>query len=347
MGEGAQYASAPLALTMGDPAGIGLEIALKAWLQRASAPLAPFCVYGNAAALVERGRDFALGVPIVAISEPRDAAMHFDKALPVMDIALAAPAIAGTPDVKNAPAVIAAITNAVADTAAGRVRGVVTNPIAKSVLYGGGFEHPGHTEFLAALAGKHWSGRHHHPVMMLACDALKVVPLTIHVPLSAVPGLVTRDLIVATARITAEALRSDFGIAGPRIAVTGLNPHAGEDGAMGTEEHDTIIPALRILTADGIRVSGPHPADTLFHAAARSTYDAVVAMYHDQALIPIKTLAFDEGVNVTLGLPFVRTSPDHGTAFDIAAKGIASPSSLIEALKLADAMSHRRALART
>jgi 4-hydroxythreonine-4-phosphate dehydrogenase len=346
MGEAAPSGTAPLALTMGDPAGIGLEITLKAWLQRTAEPLAPFCLYGNAAALKDRCRDLSLVVPIVTIEHPHEAPRHFANALPVMDYALAAPAVAGSPDVKNADAVIAAISSAVADAAAGRVRGVVTNPIAKSVLYGAGFEHPGHTEFLAALAQKHWPGRRYHPVMMLACEALKVVPLTIHVPLSAAPGLVTRDLIVTTARITAEALRRDFGIAAPRIAVTGLNPHAGEGGAMGTEDRDIITPALHVLTAEGIRVSGPHPADTLFHAAARKTYDAVIAMYHDQALIPIKTLAFDEGVNVTLGLPFVRTSPDHGTAFDIAAKGIASPLSLIEALKLADAMSRRRATAR-
>jgi 4-hydroxythreonine-4-phosphate dehydrogenase len=347
MGEAAASGVMPLALTMGDPAGIGLEIALKAWQARTAENLAPFCLYGNAAALTARAREHSLDVPVAVISNPSEAAHHFARALPVVDVPLAVPAIAGQPSSRNAAAVISAISRAVADAAAGRVRAVVTNPVSKAVLYDAGFMHPGHTEYLAALADEHWPGQQHQPVMMLACGALKVVPLTIHVALSKVPALVTADLIVSTARIVAAALKRDFAIPSPRIAVAGLNPHAGEDGSIGTEDRDVIAPALRALIADGISVTGPHPADTLFHAAARATYDAVIAMYHDQALIPIKTLAFDEGVNVTLGLPFVRTSPDHGTAFDIAAKGIASPLSLIEALKLADQMSRRRALAST
>ena len=211
------------------------------------------------------------------------------------------------------------------------------------MLYDAGFEHPGHTEFLAALADTHWPGQSFHPVMMLACSELKVVPLTIHVALQRVPELITRELIEKTVRITAHSLQRDFGIAKPRIAVSGLNPHAGEGGAIGSEDRDIIAPALRDLASQGFDVKGPLPADTMFHAAARATYDAAIAMYHDQALIPIKTLAFDEGVNVTLGLPFIRTSPDHGTAFDIASQGIASARSLIEAIKLAERMAVARA----
>ena len=335
----------PLALTMGDPAGIGLEIALKAWLQRDAHQLAPFCLYGDHNALQARAHAFGLDVPLVSVKpDLSDVIGVFPRALPVLDIATIAPVIIGKPDARNAAATIAAITHAVDDVHRGVARAVVTNPIAKSVLYDAGFAHPGHTEFLAELASQHWPrATAYHPVMMLACDALKVVPLTIHVPIAKVPGLITRDLITTTVRITADALTRDFGIAKPRIAVAGLNPHAGEGGAIGIEDRDTIFPTLAALSAAGIQVAGPLPADTMFHASARATYDAAICMYHDQALIPIKTLAFDEGVNVTLGLPFIRTSPDHGTAFDIAPKGIASALSLIEALKLADQMARRRA----
>jgi 4-hydroxythreonine-4-phosphate dehydrogenase len=335
----------PLALTMGDPAGIGLEITLKAWLQRHDAPLTPFCLYGSASALQARAAALGLNAPIASIEDPSLAAAEFGRALPVIDIRLPKSANAGQPSELNAAAVITCINLAVEDAAAGHVGAVVTNPIAKSVLYSAGFSHPGHTEYLAELSRKLWPNRAHQAVMMLACDGLKVVPLTIHVPLKSVPGLMTRDLIVTTARITANGLRRDFGIAAPRIAVAGLNPHAGEGGNIGLEDRDIIAPAIEELAREGMRITGPHPADTLFHAAARATFDAAICMYHDQALIPVKTLAFDTGVNVTLGLPFVRTSPDHGTAFDIAAKGIASPQSLIEALKLADQMSRQRAQA--
>jgi 4-hydroxythreonine-4-phosphate dehydrogenase len=219
----------------------------------------------------------------------------------------------------------------------------VTNPIAKSVLYAAGFAHPGHTEFLAALGERHAPGRRFHPVMMLAAPELRIVPLTVHIPLAEVPRAISRGLIFETVRTTWDALRRDFAIAQPRIAVTGLNPHAGEGGAIGAEERQVIAPAILELQSEGLTVTGPHPADTLFHAAARRGYDAVIAMYHDQALIPVKTLAFDTAVNVTLGLPFVRTSPDHGTAFDIAGQGRASPESLIAALKLAHDIAARRA----
>jgi 4-hydroxythreonine-4-phosphate dehydrogenase len=333
---------APLGLTMGDPAGIGPEIALRAFQHRRDLGLAPFVVFGDTGLFTERARALGITAEIKQVASPAMAASVFATALPILHIPLAERATAGTPSTANAGATVAAIETGVAEVAAGRIRAIVTNPIAKSVLYRAGFSHPGHTEFLADLAGRHWPGRRHHPVMMLASDALKVVPLTIHVPLINVPKLINRGLIFETVHITAEALRRDFGIEMPRIAVAGLNPHAGEDGSIGTEDRDIIAPAIRDLLSEGISVTGPHSADTLFHAAARRNYDAVVAMYHDQALIPIKTLSFDEGVNVTLGLPFVRTSPDHGTAFDIAAKFSASPTSLIAALKMADVMTAGR-----
>lgn len=332
-----------LALTMGDPAGIGPELALKAWLARGAEVLPPFCVYGAAEMLLARAAQLHLDVPIVPVASAGDAIGFFARALPVIDIPLAEASVAGTPSVANGAATIGAIERAVRDVWSGAARAVVTNPIAKSVLYDAGFEHPGHTEFLAAIAGKHWPGPSYHPVMMIASDVLKVVPLTIHVPLADVPRLVTRDLIAKTVRITADSLKRDFGISQPRIAVAGLNPHAGEHGSIGREDADVIAPALADVRIDGVSIVGPLSADTMFHAAARATYDAAICMYHDQALIPVKTLAFDKGVNVTLGLPFVRTSPDHGTAFGIAGKGTASPDSLIEALKMADAMSAARA----
>jgi 4-hydroxythreonine-4-phosphate dehydrogenase len=225
---------------------------------------------------------------------------------------------------------------------AGDASAVVTAPIAKAVLYAAGFIHPGHTEFLAALAGSLVPGKRHHPVMMLASDVLRVVPVTIHVPLSDVPRALSKRLLYETINITWRSLKSDFGIDEPRVAVAGLNPHAGEGGTIGREDIDLIAPAIEELRREGLSVSGPHSADTLFHAAARKNYDAAVCMYHDQALIPIKTLSFDTGVNVTLGLPFVRTSPDHGTAFDIAAKGIASPESMISAIRMATDLAERR-----
>jgi 4-hydroxythreonine-4-phosphate dehydrogenase len=252
------------------------------------------------------------------------------------------PADPGAPDTQNGAATILSINRAVADVAAGRAAAVVTNPIAKAVLYNTGFKFAGHTEYLGALSKEFWPTEPAEPVMMLASSELRVVPVTIHVPLKSVPSLLTTDKIIATARIVATALKRDFAIAEPRLVVTGLNPHAGEEGALGSEDRDIIQPAIDVLKVEGLKVTGPHSADTLFHAAARSTYDAAIAMYHDQALIPIKTLAFDEGVNVTLGLPFVRTSPDHGTAFGIAGKGVASPASLKASLRLAADMSARR-----
>ncbi|HVZ05281.1 4-hydroxythreonine-4-phosphate dehydrogenase PdxA [Hyphomicrobium sp.] len=331
----------PLALTMGDPSGIGPEIAVHAWRDRARDELPPFAVYADIDLM--RAQCAAFGeVEAVPIATAEMATAIFPRALPVVDVPLVRAAHAGAPDAQNGPAVILAIKRAVADIAAGRVMAIVTNPIAKAVLYDAGFSFAGHTEYLGALAKEFWPPEPADPVMMLASSALRVVPVTIHVPLQSVPSLLTTERIVATTRIVAAALRRDFAIADPRLVVTGLNPHAGENGALGHEDRDIIVPAIAALKSEGLNVAGPYSADTLFHAAARATYDAAIAMYHDQALIPIKTLSFDEGVNVTLGLPFVRTSPDHGTAFGIAGKGIASAASLKAALKLAAEMSARR-----
>ncbi|GAK44673.1 4-hydroxythreonine-4-phosphate dehydrogenase [Tepidicaulis marinus] len=325
----------PLALTMGDPAGIGGELTLKSWLARKSAALPVFFALDDPARLAALGAQLGLDVPVKEIAAPEEAASIFGTALPVIPVQLSAPPQPGTPDPANAPGTIGAIEEAAALAMAGRAGAVVTNPIHKGVLYAAGFKHPGHTEFLAALTGG-------TPVMMLASPLLKVVPLTIHIALAAVPAALSRGLIEEKARIVHRALQQSFGLAAPRLAAAGLNPHAGEGGSMGTEEEEIIQPALETLRGEGIDIKGPLSADTMFHAKARETYDAALCMYHDQALIPIKTLDFDRGVNVTLGLPIIRTSPDHGTAFDIAGKGVANPASLIEALRLAGEMAARR-----
>lgn len=337
--------SLPIAVTMGDPAGIGPEITLAAWRDRVAQSLPPFVLFADADMLEARARSLGLAVPITRIASLADTAAAFATSLPVLHLPLAATAIAGRPDAANGAVVIDAIERAVAAVFAGQASAVVTNPIAKSVLYAAGFRHPGHTEFLAELALRHAPNAPAQPVMMIASDTLNVVPLTIHIPLAQVPGTISTEAIVTTARIMAAALQRDFAISHPRIAVAGLNPHAGEDGSMGGEDRDIIAPAVATLRSQGLDVTGPHPADTLFHAARRASYDAVLCMYHDQALIPVKTLAFDTGVNVTLGLAFVRTSPDHGTAFDIAGRGVASPSSLVAAIRLAGRMAERRAAA--
>jgi 4-hydroxythreonine-4-phosphate dehydrogenase len=321
----------PLAMTMGEPAGIGPELALRAWLRRAEIG-APFFIIADPAALRTLARALDLSAPIAAVA-PEEAAAAFDQALPVVPLAANAAATPGRPDAALAGATIESIERAVGYVRSGAASAVVTNPIAKHVLYEAGFAFPGHTEFLGALARK-WGG-FAQPVMMLWSEPLAVVPVTIHIPLAAAPAALSKDLIVSTGRIVAADMASRFGVARPRLAVAGLNPHAGEGGAIGREEIEIIAPAIAQLRAEGIDVSGPHSADTMFHAAARARYDVALAMYHDQGLIPIKTLAFDSGVNVTLGLPFVRTSPDHGTAFDIAGKGLADPASLIAAARLA------------
>ena len=326
----------PLALTIGEPAGIGPDIAIAAWLRRHDDRLPPFYLIGDADFI--RHRADRLGADVtIATGSPDTAPAAFADALPVVPTGHRITARAGHPDDSSAPAAIASIRQAVADVVAGRAAAVVTNPIAKSVLYRAGFAHPGHTEFLAELARR--DGVTPLPVMMLWSPELAVVPVTIHVALRAAIADLTSELIVATCRIVAADLQKHFAIANPRIAVAGLNPHAGEDGSLGTEDQTIIAPAVEALRRAGLDVRGPLPADTMFHAAARRTYDCAVCMYHDQALIPIKTVAFDDAVNVTLGLPFVRTSPDHGTAFDIAGTGRANPSSLIAALRLAARMS--------
>ncbi len=343
----------PLVLTMGDPAGIGLDITLSAWAARRASPLPDFVLLADPATVKDRAARLGIAVCLRVFDSVADAvhaaardASIMAEAIAVARVPLAAPVVAGQADPRNAPAVIAAIERAVSATVAGEASAIVTNPIAKSVLAASGFPHPGHTEFLGVLGEQLQPGRGRPPVMMLACAALRVVPLTVHIPLRAVPDAITTAGLIATAETTAQALRRDFGLAAPRLAIAGLNPHAGEDGLLGREDIEIIAPAIAELRARGLSVTGPHPADTLFHAAARERYDAAIAMYHDQALIPIKTLAFDTGVNVTLGLPFVRTSPDHGTAFDIAGSGKASPASLVAALRLAADMAARRRAAR-
>ena len=338
-----KVATAPLAVTGGDPAGIGLDITLKAWTQRTALALPPFVLFADAGALAERAALLGLAVPIERISALSQTAVVFAHSLPVIHVAQATPTRAGHPDSANGAAVIACIELATAAVIAGDAAALVTNPIAKNVLYAAGFKHPGHTEFLAALAERHRPEQTFTPVMLLAAHELRVVPLTIHVPIARVPSLITKAAIIKTAGILHAGLRHDFGLVDPRIAIAGLNPHAGEAGTIGREDEEIVRPAVEALRREGMRVTGPHSADTLFHSAARETYDAVIAMYHDQALIPIKTLAFDRGVNMTLGLPFVRTSPDHGTAFDIAGSGAARPESFIEALRLALQASQRRA----
>ncbi|WP_372422123.1 4-hydroxythreonine-4-phosphate dehydrogenase PdxA [Salinarimonas chemoclinalis] len=324
----------PLALTLGDPAGIGPEIALAAWRARAAHGLAPFALLGDVDHLDRVAGAAGIDVPVRSVASIEAVPAVFDEALPVLQLEAGVCAEPGRPDPANAPAILESIERAVALARSGRAGGVVTCPIAKSVLYEAGFAHPGHTEFLAALAAEPGEPPP-LSVMMLWSEGLAVVPVTVHIALAEVPGALTRERILAVARVVARDLRERFGIAAPRLALAGLNPHSGEGGAMGREEIDTIAPAIAALRADGIDASGPHPADTLFHARARTTYDVALAMYHDQALVPIKTLAFDEAVNVTLGLPFVRTSPDHGTAFDIAGRGIARPDSLVAAIRLA------------
>jgi 4-hydroxythreonine-4-phosphate dehydrogenase len=335
--------SLPLALSMGDPAGIGIEITLKAWLDRGGSSVPPFVLFGDADVVAARIAALRVDVPLVRIDKLAEVSARFATQLPVFHMACAAPVVPGKPDSGNGAAVIQAIDLAVAAVVRGQASAVVTNPIAKHVLHGAGFRHPGHTEYLAHLASQHYPGPTYRPVMMLAADdpTLRVVPMTIHEPLTKVPGMITAALIIETTRITHRALLEQFGITRPRIAIAGLNPHAGENGSIGTEDRDIIAPAIAALRAEGMAVTGPHSADTLFHPPARATYDAVICMYHDQALIPIKTLAFDTGVNLTLGLPFVRTSPDHGTAFDIAGRGTASATSLIAALKMAAGLGAR------
>jgi 4-hydroxythreonine-4-phosphate dehydrogenase len=331
--------SLPLALSMGEPAGIGGEITLAAWRRRHEG-MPPFYMIDDPNRLAALAKALGWSVAVKAIRAPSEAAAAFAEALPVLPLSAAPRASPGHPDRADARLVLESIDRAVADARDGRAAAVVTNPINKDALYRAGFNHPGHTEYLAELAGLEGPA-----VMMLACPELRVVPVTIHHALRDAIGLVTIDAIVHAGTIVDAALRRDFGIAAPRLAVAGLNPHAGESGGLGREDIEIVAPAVARLRDAGIDARGPLAADTMFHPPARAAYDAALCMYHDQALIPIKTIDFDGGVNVTLGLPFIRTSPDHGTAFDIAGTGVARPDSLIAALRLAGEMAARRAAA--
>jgi 4-hydroxythreonine-4-phosphate dehydrogenase len=325
----------PLALTIGEPAGIGPDITIQAWLRRNELKLPAFYLLGDRDFVSHRAKAIGLELELAEVSA-EEASDAFAEALPVVATGHMTTAQPGRPDETSAGAAMASIRQAVGDVVAGRASAIVTNPIAKSVLYRAGFRHPGHTEYLAELAAT--NGHTPQPVMMLWSPALVVVPVTIHLSLRDAIAQLSSDLIVTTARIVDAALKVRFGLVNPRLAISGLNPHAGEDGSLGIEDKNIVTPAIEILRSEGIEVRGPLPADTMFHEAARKTYDCAICMYHDQALIPVKTLAFEEAVNATLGLPFVRTSPDHGTAFDIAGTGKADPSSLIAALRLAARM---------
>jgi 4-hydroxythreonine-4-phosphate dehydrogenase len=331
--------SRSLALTLGEPAGIGPDLALQVWRQRAELDIQPFYIVGDPDFLARRARALSFDIPI-AVVEPSSAHDMFASALPVVALDAAVSADPGRPDASSAPAAIASIRRAVADVLAGVATAIVTNPVAKNVLYRSGFAEPGHTEYLARLLHE-FTGETARPVMMLWTPELAVVPVTIHLPLREVTQRLSADLVFETGRIVARDLAARFGIARPRLAVAGLNPHAGEEGALGDEDRTIVGPAVMRLRAEGIDARGPLSADSLFYPAARASYDVALCMYHDQALIPIKTLAFDRAVNVTLGLPYVRTSPDHGTAFDIAGTGRADPSSLVAAIRLAARLAAR------
>jgi 4-hydroxythreonine-4-phosphate dehydrogenase len=330
-------------LTLGEPAGIGPDLTLEVWRRRVELGLPAFYVVGDPHFLGRRAARLGLDIPIRAVT-PQSAVATFSAALPVVGIDAAASAEPGRPDPSSAPAAVASIRRAVADVMAGSAAAIVTNPVAKNVLYNWGFAEPGHTEFLATLVHEA-TGRTLRPVMMLWSPELAVVPVTIHLPLRDIFKQLSTELVVETGRIVARDLAARFGLARPRLVIAGLNPHAGEDDALGTEDRAIIAPAVEQLVGEGIDARGPLAADSLFHEQARATYDAALCMYHDQALIPIKTLAFDHAVNVTLGLPFVRTSPDHGTAFDIAGTGRADAKSLVAALRLAARLAGAESLA--
>ncbi len=320
-----------LALTLGDPSGIGPEIIAKAWQQR-SPNSKPFVVVGDFATLAAAVGGDAL---VRRVDGVEQAATVFPDAIPLVDLPLAEAARPGQPSAHAAPAIIAWIERAVELALEGQVSAVVTAPIAKATLYAAGFSFPGHTEFLGKLTERASFVGLRGPVMMLAAKDLRTTLVTVHSPLTQVSAQLTTQAITRAITVTAQALKHDFGIANPRIAVAGLNPHAGEGGTIGREEFETITPAITALRAQGLNLTGPHSSDSLFHAEARSRFDAVVCMYHDQALIPVKMLDFWGGVNITLGLPIVRTSPDHGTAFDIAGQGLARPDSLLAAIDAA------------
>jgi len=333
----------PLALTLGDPAGVGPEITVKAWQALKHEPLSFFAVgdFGALAAASPAGASI-----LRRIRSPQEAPRIFREALPVLDLPLSEPAVAGRPSPAAAASVIQWIETAVALALGAEVAGVVTAPIAKAPLYEAGFKFPGHTEFLGELTAAAGYDGARGPIMMLTAQDLRVTLVTVHTALARAPSLLSVEAIVKTGLVTAQALRRDFGVAAPRVAVAGLNPHAGESGSIGREEVDIVEPAVRALRDLGVDAKGPFPADSLFPAEMRARYDAAVCLYHDQALIPVKMLDFWGGVNVTLGLPIVRTSPDHGTAFDIAGRDLARPDSLLAAIRLADQIARRRQAAR-
>lgn len=332
-------AAPPLALSLGDPAGIGPELIVAAWADRHELALPPFVVIGGAQVLAAAAAARGLDVPLAQVSSAAEAAGIFATALPVLPLDRDVPYTPGRPNAAGAALALASLERATALALAGEAGGVVTAPIAKSALAEVGFSHPGQTEFLAHACGV----AEEDAVMLLAGPSLRTVPLTVHVAISEVPALITQSLILRRARVIHAAMQRDFGLASPRLAIAGLNPHAGEKGRMGTEEREVIAPAIAALVAEGIDATGPHPADTLFAPHKRGTFDVALAMYHDQALAPLKALDFDNGVNMTLGLPIVRTSPDHGTAFDIAGQGVARPDSLIAALRMAAQAAANRA----
>lgn len=328
-------APAPLALTMGEPAGVGPEIIARAWSGlKHRGP--SFAVIGDAALMRRQGE------PVQAIPSLDAVADVFGRAIPVLDHPLPAPVEPGVPTPANAGVVADWIEQAVGLALSGEASGVVTAPIAKAPLYAAGFRFPGHTEFIAELTADAPYAGTRGPVMMLTARDLRACLVTIHAPLADVPELVTAERVIRTARVAHEALKRDLGVASPRLALAALNPHAGEGGALGLQEIEVLAPAVAALRGEGIVITDPLPADTLFHDEARATYDAAICLYHDQALIPVKTLDFWGGVNATLGLPVIRTSPDHGTGFDIAGKGVARPDSLIAALRLAGQMAAAR-----
>ena len=322
---------------MGDPSGIGPDVILSAWNKFRDHDLPDFFVVGDKTTLGNRSEQLGL---TVGLSDYSFAAPSDPEALPVLETGSRTVGLPGNPDKKDADGTIHSIGLAVDAVFQEKASAVVTCPINKEILYSAGFAHPGHTEYLAELARRH-TGMDTMPVMMLAGPELRTVPVTIHIPLHEVPKCLTKELVVKTVEITGNDMKRLFGIPEPRIAVAGLNPHAGENGCIGKEELDTVIPALEELRGKGFQVRGPLPADTMFHPSARKSYDVAVCMYHDQALIPAKMLGFDDAVNVTLGLPFIRTSPDHGTAYDIAGSGKANPSSFVAALKMAAEMATR------
>ncbi|MCE2890817.1 MAG: 4-hydroxythreonine-4-phosphate dehydrogenase PdxA [Hyphomonadaceae bacterium] len=323
----------PLVISMGDPAGIGPEVTAKAWQALRQGPT-PFCVLGDPALYG--------AVPTQVVTEVSQSVAVFAQALPILQGFQAPGVVVGQPNSTHAGVILTAIERGVDLVLSGQALGLVTAPIAKSVLMAAGFSHPGHTEFLGALLSTTPFEQTRGPVMMLAVEGLRVVPVTIHCALSEVPKRLTQEAIIHAARVTAEALVRDLSLMKPRLVVSALNPHAGEDGAFGDEEGRVIAPAVTALQAMGLHVRGPLPADSLFHGEARATFDAAICMYHDQALIPLKALDFWGGVNATLGLPIIRTSPDHGTGFDIAGHNIARPESMIAAIQMAATLAQGR-----